>query len=186
MRMTRSLLPLGILALATLLQACATQSGMSGGDQQANERIDEPVIKHIVPGESVTTASRPMPSRRAELSARNATGLPSGTLNDVLFDFDRASLRVDALPILQSNARHLMAQGVRRLMLEGRGDEFGTSAYNLVLGDRRAKRVKSYLEDLGLDVELKTTSYGKDRPLCFQHNSECQQRNRSVHFVVKQ
>lgn len=187
MRTTQSLLPIGVLALAALLvQACATQSGSSGGDRQANERIDEPVIKHIIPGESVATASHPRVSKRAELSARNATGLPSGTLSDVLFDFDRASLRLDALPILQANARHLMSQGVTRLLLEGRGDEIGTAAYNLVLGDRRAKRVQTYLQDLGLDVELKTTSYGKDRPLCFQHSSECLQRNRSVHFVVKQ
>jgi len=54
------------------------------------------------------------------------------------------------------------------------------------LGDRRAKSVKSYLQQLGLSLNLKTTSYGKDRPLCFQHSTECLQKNRSVHFVVKE
>jgi len=74
---------------------------------------------------------------------------------------------------------------VARLILEGRGDEFGTSAYNLVLGERRAKNVKSYLRELGLSIDVKTTSYGKDRPLCFEHSGDCRQRNRSVHFVVR-
>lgn len=187
MRTTERLVQIGILALvAVLLQACAAQFGSSRGEEQANEQIDEPTIKHIYPGEPALAASRSRSAQRAELVARNATGLPSGALADVLFDFDQASIRLDALPVLQANARRLMAQGAGRLLLEGRGDEIGTAAYNLVLGDRRAKRVKSYLQDLGLEVELRTTSYGKDRPLCFQHSSECLQRNRSVHFVVKE
>ena len=72
------------------------------------------------------------------------------------------------------------------MTLEGRGDEIGTTAYNLVLGERRAKSVKSYLQELGLRLQLKTTSYGKDRPLCISHSEGCMQRNRSVHFVVKE
>lgn len=189
MRKTRELVLLGTLAVVSVLvQACATQSGSGGGDQHTaqGELIDEPVIRHIPPSELGVTTSRPRPSLKAELSARNATGLPQGTLPDILFDFDQAALRQDALPVLEANARLLMAQGASRLLLEGRGDEVGTATYNIVLGDRRAKRVKSYLQDLGLPVELKTTSYGKDRPLCFQHSSACLQRNRSVHFVVKE
>jgi peptidoglycan-associated lipoprotein len=129
--------------------------------------------------------SRPRPSARAELSAVNAPGLPVGALSDVLFDFDQAVLRRDALPTLEANAKRLMHDGVTRLLLEGRGDEIGTSAYNLVLGERRANSVKSYLQERGLSLQLKTTSYGKDRPLCYQHHEDCMQKNRSVHFVVK-
>jgi len=180
------LILLGALGLGCLLpQGCATQSGSVGGDEYAEEQIDEPRIKHILPPEYSINASRPRPSR-AELSALNATGLPAGALSDVLFDFDEAVLRRDALPVLEANARRLMDDGVSRLTLEGRGDEIGTTAYNLVLGERRAKSVKSYLQELGLSVQLRTTSYGKDRPLCFKHNEGCMQKNRSVHFVVKE
>ena len=179
------LILLGTLGLGCLLpQGCATQSGSVGGDDYAEEQIDEPMIKHILPPEFSITASRPRVSR-AELSAINATGLPAGALSDVLFDFDEAVLRKDALPILEANAQRLMDDGITRVTLEGRGDEVGTSAYNLVLGDRRARSVKSYLQELGLSVQLKTTSYGKDRPLCMQHNDACMQKNRSVHFVAK-
>ena len=176
----------GTLALGCLFsQGCATQSGAVGADEYAEEQIDEPTIKHILPPEHSITASRPRISR-AELSAINATGLPTGALSDVLFDFDQSVLRRDALPVLEANARRLEQDGVTRLTLEGRGDEIGTSAYNLVLGERRAKSVKSYLHELGLGLHLKTASYGKDRPLCVQHNEDCMQRNRSVHFVVKE
>jgi peptidoglycan-associated lipoprotein len=105
---------------------------------------------------------------------------------DVLFDFDQDSLRADALPILEANAKQLKSNSVARILLEGRGDEIGTSAYNLVLGERRARNVKTYLQHLGLSIDLKTTSYGKDRPLCFEHTTDCMQKNRSVHFTVKE
>jgi peptidoglycan-associated lipoprotein len=188
MRKAPEFVLMGMLAVASLLvQACATQSGSGAGDEQRaqTERIDEQAIKHIQPAEFGVTASRTSPAMRAELSARNATGLSRGSLMDVLFDFDRASLRPDALPVLEANAKRLQKEGVTRLLLEGRGDEAGTAAYNLILGDRRARTVRFYLQELGLAVDLKTTSYGKDRPVCFQHSEDCMQQNRSVHFVVK-
>ncbi|HTL63016.1 MAG TPA: OmpA family protein [Nitrospira sp.] len=188
MKKSAEIIFLGALGLGCLLpQGCATQSGAVGGDEFAEELIDEPMIKHIPPPEyGGLLASRPRSSARAELSAVNATGLPPGALSDVLFDFDQAVLRRDALPILEANAERLDHDGVRRLTLEGRGDEAGTAAYNLVLGERRAKSVKAYLQELGLGLQFKTTSYGKDRPLCYQHSEGCMQKNRSVHFVVKE
>src|SRR4051794_1859202 len=177
-----------LLAFLFLAQGCATHSGSGTGEDRLaqEERISDPAIKDIGSTELGLTTSRTSPAMRAELSARNATGMTRGSLMDVLFDFDRASLRVDALPVLEMNAKRLKETGVSRLLLEGRGDEIGTAAYNIVLGDRRAKNVQSYLQQLGLAVDLRTTSYGKDRPLCFQHNSECFQRNRSIHFMVKE
>lgn len=189
MRVSREWAMVGMLSVALLgVEACATKTVSGAGDERMvrEERIGDPEIKEVPPKDVGVTTSRTSPAMRAELSARNATGLTKGLLTDALFDFDRASLRTDALPVLEANAEQLKAQGVKRVLLEGRGDEVGTVAYNIVLGDRRAKSVKSYLQQLGLPVDLKTTSYGKDRPLCFQHSSDCWQMNRSVHFVVNE
>ncbi len=183
----------GILAVTSLLtQACATQSGSSGGDERraGAERIEEPMIKDIPPPnhatDRVATTSRSNSCKRAELSVRNTAAVQKGWLTDVLFDFDRSSLRTDALPVLEANAQFLRKEGISRLILEGRGDEVGSSAYNLVLGHSRAKRVKAYLHDLGVPVDIETTSYGKDRPLCFEQSGDCRQMNRSVRFSVKE
>jgi peptidoglycan-associated lipoprotein len=186
MKQAAEFIVMGTLSLGCLMiQACATHSGSVGGDELAQEQIDEPMIKHIAPTDFSLPTSRPRPSR-AELSALNATGLPQGALTDVLFDFDQAVIRREALPVLEANAKRLLHDGVTRLTLEGRGDEIGTAAYNIVLGERRARSVRSYLQERGLSLQLKTTSYGKDRPLCYQHSEDCLQRNRSVHFVVKE
>ncbi|MEQ1793165.1 MAG: OmpA family protein [Nitrospira sp.] len=188
MRTSSHLLMLMLVAMAISALSCATKSGSGTGDERiaSEERIADPQIRDLTPQEVGTPTSRTSPGMRAELAARNATGEARNILMDVLFDFDQAVLRTDALPVLETNARRLKDEGSKRILLEGRGDEMGTSAYNLVLGERRAKAVRSYLKQLGLDVDLRTTSYGKDRPLCFEHQKECWQRNRSVHFVVKE
>ncbi|MEC4889585.1 MAG: OmpA family protein [Nitrospira sp.] len=190
MRAPSHLIILGLLSLIAALgtQGCATQSGTSGMEARVpdEERIVDPGIRDLTPNDFATPASRTSPMMRAELTARNATGAAQSSILDVLFDFDRATLRSDALPVLEANAQRLKDEGAKRILLEGRGDEIGTAAYNLVLGERRAKSVEGYLHQLGLQVELRTASYGKDRPLCFDHSQACWQKNRSVHFVVKE
>lgn len=185
MRQDRMLWVVGAPIMAMfVMQGCSAISGSGTGQEgrAGEERIKEQAIKEA--------PARTVNPDRSELSARNesASGKDSSkdSLMDVLFDFDQDSLRADALPVLEANARQLKSSGIARILLEGRGDEIGTSAYNLVLGERRARNVKTYLQHLGLSVDLKTTSYGKDRPLCLEHTNECMQKNRSVHFTVKE
>ena len=186
----------GVIASSTfllvilLLQGCAAKwwwGSESGQEGQAQaELIKEPVIKVIPPDDRHLTGSRTSPAMQSELFSRNATGLAYETFGDVLFDFDQDTLRMEAIRALDADAKHLQHDRATRLLLEGRGDDFGTSAYNLVLGERRARNVQSYLRELGFSIDVTTTSYGKDRPLCFEYSDECRRRNRSVHFVVNE
>ncbi|OQW61329.1 MAG: hypothetical protein BVN28_07650 [Nitrospira sp. ST-bin4] len=181
MRQDRTLWVVGAPIMAVLvMQGCSALSGSGTGQEgrAGEERIKEQAIKEA-PARSVNPD-------RSESSAKHEVESGKDLLMDVLFDFDQDSLRADALPVLEANAKQLKSSGIARIVLEGRGDEIGTSAYNLVLGERRARNVKTYLQHLGLSVDLKTTSYGKDRPLCFEHTNECMQKNRSVHFTVKE
>jgi peptidoglycan-associated lipoprotein len=186
----RPLVLAGLLAISgAFLDGCASKSGTSGGTTatgqkpRVEERIAAPPMKEIAP--PAETAPAP-PLRSVEMAARNATGPQSIPFPDVLFDFDQYVLRDDALVTVEANAKRLKDNGVKRILLEGRCDEIGTEEYNMVLGERRASGVKRYLEDLGFeDLHIEVTSYGKDRPLCLQHNAACWQKNRSVHFVVK-
>jgi flagellar motor protein MotB len=74
-------------------------------------------------------------------------------------------------------------EGVR-VVIQGNCDERGSRAYNLALGDRRAKAAKRYLIQLGIAASrMRTVSFGKDRPLCTEHNETCWQRNRRAHFI---
>jgi peptidoglycan-associated lipoprotein len=108
------------------------------------------------------------------------------SLADVFFDFDQHTIRTDALSTLSDNAAWINSAPGKAIVIEGHCDERGTQAYNLVLGDKRARSVKRYLEDLGVPASrLKTTSYGELRPFCKERDERCYQQNRRAHFVVQ-
>ena len=97
----------------------------------------------------------------------------------VHFGYDDATLDRSELPILQRAARCAIAVPGIRLMVDGNADERGTTEYNLVLGQRRADSVERYLTSLGVSsVQLRTVSYGKERPLCTGHDEACWSQNR--------
>lgn len=107
-------------------------------------------------------------------------------LADVFFDYDKFSIRMDASPILDANARLLKTGNGWKLVIAGHCDERGTSAYNLVLGERRAQAAKRYLADLGVPADqVQVASYGKEKPFCTDHNQECWQKNRRAHFSAQ-
>ena len=108
---------------------------------------------------------------------------PIPELSDIFFDFDRFVIRNDAQSVLEANAGVLKSQSSEKILLEGHCDERGTSAYNLVLGERRAKAAAQYLRDLGVpSSQIQITSYGKERPFCTEHSEACWQSNRRAHF----
>ena len=108
---------------------------------------------------------------------------PVADLSDVFFEFDEAIVRDDARSVLEANAKVLKALPGTKVVIEGHCDERGTSAYNLVLGERRAQSVKRYLQNLGIPPsEIQITSYGKERPFCSEHTEDCWQSNRRAHF----
>lgn len=109
------------------------------------------------------------------------------TLGDVYFDYDRFSIRNDAITVLKENAQTLAAGlSNKEIVIEGHCDQRGTESYNMVLGKRRANAVKDFLVHLGVpDENIQVVSYGKEKPFCTDQNEQCWKENRRGHFVVK-
>ena len=71
------------------------------------------------------------------------------------------------------------------ILIEGHADDRGTTEYNVALGERRANATKNYLLGQGVPASRVTiVSYGKERPLCLEHNEKCWGKNRRAHFLV--
>ncbi len=105
---------------------------------------------------------------------------------DIFFEFDSASLSVDAQDILRRKAEWLRENPGARVIIEGHCDDRGTNEYNLALGDRRAYTAKSFLTDLGINqARLTTVSYGEERPIDSSPTEEAWAQNRRAHFVIK-
>lgn len=88
-------------------------------------------------------------------------------LKDVFFGFDSWTISEEAKPSLLHDAAWLRRNAGKSLVIEGHCDERGTLAYNLVLGDSRAKIIRSFLVDQQIAGDrLVAVSYGKERPFC--------------------
>lgn len=110
-------------------------------------------------------------------------------IEDAYFDYDKATLRSDALKALQADSIELRDilkdYPDYKLTIQGHCDERGSAEYNVALGDRRAGAAKEYLVQVGIpSAQLNVVSYGKERPLCQEHDEACWQRNRRIHIVA--
>ncbi len=130
-------------------------------------------------------APAPSPVKPDVLSEDISVINTRGYLKDAFFDFDKSELRDDARTSLAADADWLKKYPPVQVLIEGHCDERGTSAYNLVLGDKRANASKEYLASLGVDgSRIRTVSYGKERPFCTASSEECWQQNRRAHFLI--
>lgn len=97
----------------------------------------------------------------------------------VHFPFNSSEMDPTELPGLQRSARCLKADRAMHVTIEGNADERGTEEYNVALGDQRAVGVSKYLQSLGVSQsQLKTASFGKENPVCSEHDEACWSRNR--------
>ncbi len=115
----------------------------------------------------------------------NGTIGKGGPLSDVHFGYNDSSIQEQDGPVLKSNASWLQAHPNTKVQVEGYCDERGSEEYNIALGAKRAQAGKDYLETLGISgSRMSTISYGKELPLCTEHDESCWQQNRRDHFSV--
>lgn len=125
----------------------------------------------------------PRPSEGARI--RTLPEQFQAAMQNILFDYDQALIRVSELPKLQMAAQWLIDNQAIRFTIEGNADERGSQEYNIALGDERAAVVKKYLADHGvLASRMNALSYGEERPLCREDNERCWQRNRRAQFTM--
>lgn len=109
----------------------------------------------------------------------------AGALKTIYFDFNSSNLTSAGKSTLEQNAMWLKGVESVDIQIEGHCDERGGQQYNLALGERRAKSVKSYLEALGVaSARVSVISYGKEKPNSFGHDEESWSKNRRANFVV--
>jgi len=128
-------------------------------------------------------------SRYPDKATRDRIDTLLARISDAYFDYDKHSLRPDAVKTLEADSielRDILKQYPDyKLVIEGHADERGSDEYNLGLGDARAKSAKEYLIQVGIPgPQLSIVSYGKERPVCTDHEETCWQKNRRVHIIA--
>src|SRR6202008_3055569 len=135
-------------------------------------------------------ASKKTPNSAADLGLNAAT---PGSAQDftvnvgdrIFFDTDSSSIRADAQATLSKQAQWLNQYGNYGITIEGHADERGTREYNLALGARRAAATRDFLASKGVAANrMKTSSYGKERPVAVCDDISCWSQNRRAVTVL--
>ena len=135
----------------------------------------------------------------SDIDAARSQGMEDGTasgastLNDpnsplstrvIYFDYDSTTIRSDFESVVQAHASYLAENSGTSITLEGHADERGTPEYNLALGERRALAVRRQLVLLGTTAaQIRTVSYGEERPVSEGHDEESYALNRRVEII---
>ena len=102
----------------------------------------------------------------------------------IYFDFDKTEIKPAYQHVLACHIKYLKDRPTAHVRLEGNTDERGTREYNLGLAERRAKAVLRAMTFAGVSPsQLSVISYGKEKPVCHQHNKACWDKNRRVEIV---
>lgn len=138
-----------------------------------------------------TTRAVPTPQRPRMPDAKTRARIDEllARIQDAYFDYDRHNIRPDAEKTLRSDAATLGSilkdYPDFKLAVQGNCDERGSDEYNLGLGEARAEKAKEYLAALGIPAaQMTTISYGKEKPVCTEHNEACWQKNRRAHIAA--
>jgi outer membrane protein OmpA-like peptidoglycan-associated protein len=85
---------------------------------------------------------------------------------DVLFDFDKATIRPSAVPVLEKVGAAARQTGNRLIRVDGHTDAVGQPAYNQRLSKARADAVAQWLAQSGAAAaRLSAQGFGATRPV---------------------
>jgi peptidoglycan-associated lipoprotein len=103
----------------------------------------------------------------------------------VYFDLNQSAIKSEYQGVIQQEANFAKSHN-DVVTVSGNTDERGSNEYNLALGDRRAQSVAKMLEVLGVSAtQIKTVSYGEEKPRMTCHEEKCWQENRRADFDHK-
>ena len=106
-------------------------------------------------------------------------------LNNIFFDFGKASLRPESTAELDRLVKMLNDMSSLKIEISGHTDNVGNAAFNKTLSENRAKAVVDYLVKKGINQKRLTfVGYGFDQPIAPNDTEEGRQKNRRTEFKV--
>ncbi|QNE40554.1 OmpA family protein [Hymenobacter sp. NBH84] len=106
-------------------------------------------------------------------------------LNNIFFDFNKATLRPESTAELERLQKLLAEAPTLRLEISGHTDNVGKAEYNQDLSQRRAKAVVDYLTQHGVAAtRLTAAGYGDTQPVAPNTTDAGRQLNRRTEFKI--
>jgi outer membrane protein OmpA-like peptidoglycan-associated protein len=171
-----------------LKRAQADASAAQAEAAAANARAAQAAAEHSA--QQATNQTEQMRERlRSQLSQvlqtqETARGLIVN-MSDVLFDFNKYTLKPEAREKLAKVSGILLAYPNLKVQVEGYTDNVGTQEYNQTLSQQRGDAVRDYLVSQGVSAgNITATGYGMSNPIADNATNAGRAQNRRVQMVV--
>lgn len=130
---------------------------------------------------AITKSVEPVVVPKVEKSVAIVQLPPVTYLAQSLFDFDRAVIKPQGLHTLDQLVKRLKLVHVDTVIVVGHTDSVGTDAYNMRLGQRRARAVADYLIGQGIEANrVFADSKGEREPASTNSTAYGRSMNRRV------
>jgi OOP family OmpA-OmpF porin len=139
-----------------------------------------------LPEATVTkTVACQMPESGQTISLEGCNIGDTVVLHGVNFEFNKATLTLNAKSLLDKVAEALVARGDIKVEIDGHTDGKGTDVYNQKLSENRAKSVAEYLVTHGVESgRMSSKGFGKTMPIADNSTDEGREQNRRVELKV--
>ncbi len=170
-----------VAAVATILSACEGTTGTVEEDPQAGAMpvetmgtTDQGASTSGV-GTDQSMAGSPLDDPASLLATRT-----------IFFEFDSSEILAQDRATIEAHGDYLRTNPSASITLEGHADERGTREYNVALGERRAISVRDMMLFSGAsEQQIRTISYGEERPAAEGHDESAWALNRRVEVIYR-
>ena len=106
------------------------------------------------------------------------------SVRTIYFEFDSSEMQNQFRDVVEAHSTFLISNQETVIFLEGHADERGSREYNLALGEHRSQTLKRQMVLLGVPSrQLRTISYGEERPVSAEHDEFAWSQNRRVEII---
>jgi outer membrane protein OmpA-like peptidoglycan-associated protein len=155
--------------------AAAAQQAAAQADQQRQEAIRQ----------REQMRARLLAQLNQVLQTRDTARGLIVSMPDVLFDFNKYTLKPEARERLAKISGIVLAYPDLKLEIEGYTDSIGSDEYNQTLSDKRAQAVRDYLVSQGVSMNnVAARGLGKADPVADNSTAAGRQLNRRVEMIV--
>ncbi|XPF95798.1 peptidoglycan-associated lipoprotein Pal [Colwellia sp. RE-S-Sl-9] len=179
MRLNQTVKALAIALPMLALAACSSTSDETEGQSQVDTNTQ---VSTDTQTDNVQVSAAQREAEIAEQKRQQLEALRSEHI--VYFDFDTSTLNSQFASLLDAHAKFLTENSNVNVLIEGHADERGTPEYNIALGERRAKAVVTYLENMGVSSsQISVVSYGEEKPMVKDRSESAFAKNRRAVLV---
>ncbi|MGC2473594.1 MAG: OmpA family protein, partial [Candidatus Sulfotelmatobacter sp.] len=156
-------------------QAAAAQAAAEDADRQKQEAIRQ----------KEEMRARLLAQLNQVLQTRDTARGLIVSMPDVLFDFNKYTLKPEARERLAKISGIVLAYPDLKLDIEGFTDAIGSDEYNQELSEKRAESVRGYLVSSGVKPDsVSATGLGKANPVADNSTAAGRKLNRRVEMIV--